>query len=756
MNNGNSMQPVTHMTLGRYQLIRRIGVGGMGEVWLGEDPALHRQVAIKTLPLQNQNDNEFLQRFEREARAAAALHHPHILPVHDFGKQSLPNGQTITFIVMPYVGGGSLADRIEAMARNHMRIAPTEALGYLVQAADAIDYAHTQGVLHRDIKPANMLLRNDNWLMLADFGIARILSERTQLTQTGAGFGTPDYMAPEQAQGKAEPASDNYSLAVIAYQLFTGRLPFSGETSYAVTMQHIMTPPPPPRQINPALSPALEQVLLQGLAKNPAQRPPSASAFINALQTAMQQAPFNATLFPPPISSVPSTGAAPRSVPSTERSPVIPVNPITTPVKPHGLTRRQVLIGGGATLLLLGGGLGVWEIATNMNHSGQNQTPGTRTAGNKKQTSSTNTSSTPTPGSPRYLLTGHDRTPTALAWSPKFPILASAGLDGNIMLWDILAIQQQEATTKTAKAMQNPGITGENMFIVWSPDGASLAVANTNGPSVDISLAYLSVYTANLSNPLPGYQSLALHGSNLFTGLAWTPGKNLLVALADTGSSASKFWMINTQAGPHPDTTKMPATSIPALMSSDNSNYYFNPLSIAPDGVTTAIGTSNGVLLGQFALTGNALQWKQKASLSFNDTFPSEGDAVTWSPDGRFVAGVTTNSYAPPSVLALWDTQNQNSRKLLQIPGANAVLGTLAWCPAPTSPRLAAGNKDGTVYIWNVGLNSGTPSGNLFPANQLHGPQAPREALSWSADGQWLAAAYKDSNNSIAVWNMGQ
>lgn len=294
------------------------------------------------------------------------------------------------------------------------------------------------------------------------------------------------------------------------------------------------------------------------------------------------------------------------------------------------------------------------------------------------------------------------------------------------------------------------------MLLTWSPDGMYLAIANTSGQSVDISLGYISIYSADLSNPLPGYQSLALHGSNLFTGFAWAPAKNLLVALSDTNTSASKFLLVDTQAGSHPDTTTMPSMSIPVHMSTDNSNYYLNALAVAPDGITTAIGTIDGVIIGQFPVTGTTMRWQQKASLSFNDSFPSEGDAVTWSPNGRFVAAVTTNSYTPPSVLALWDLQNQNSRKLLQIPASNAVLGTLVWSPAPTSTKLAAGNKDGTVYIWNVALNQNVLSGNLYPANQLHGPQAPIQALSWSADGQWLAAAYKDGNNSIAVWNMGQ
>lgn len=162
--------------LGRYRIMRRLGRGGMGEVWLCEDQRLNRQVAVKTLPTQNQQDRTFIQRFEREAKAAAALNHPHVLPVHDYGKQPLADDRIITYIVMPYIQGGSLSERI-AFYNHQSRLMPyEEALTFLSQAANAIDYAHKRRLIHRDIKPDNMLLRDENWLLLADFGIARMLT----------------------------------------------------------------------------------------------------------------------------------------------------------------------------------------------------------------------------------------------------------------------------------------------------------------------------------------------------------------------------------------------------------------------------------------------------------------------------------------------------------------------------------------------------------------------------------------------------
>ena len=266
--------------LGRYRMLRLLGRGGMGEVWLAEDTQLLRQVAVKLLPTVYASERNYLQDFAREARSAAALEHPHILPVHDFGEQQLAEDEVIAFLVTPYMSGGSLRDRMQDA---NGPLSPAEAIGYLRQAAQAIDYAHSQQVLHRDIKPANMLLQQ-SWLFLADFGLAKLLTSTTQRNRTHAGDGTPEYMAPEQAQGKAEAASDRYSFAVTAYQLLTGRVPFHGDTPYNALIMQMTAPPPSPRQFNPALSEAVEQALLQGLAKQPAERPATCMALVHALE----------------------------------------------------------------------------------------------------------------------------------------------------------------------------------------------------------------------------------------------------------------------------------------------------------------------------------------------------------------------------------------------------------------------------------------------------------------------------------------
>ncbi|HZR43697.1 MAG TPA: protein kinase [Ktedonobacteraceae bacterium] len=339
----NQSQDWQGRMLGRYRLLRLLGKGGMGEVWLGEDTQLRRQVAVKLLPVVHASDADYLKAFAYEARAAAALEHPHILPVHDFGEElNAPNGGVVTYLILPYMTGGSLRDRIHA-AKGPMPM--EEAIYYLKQAAQAIDYAHSQRVLHRDIKPANMLLQK-NWLFLADFGIAKLLSSSTHRSQTYAGAGTPEYMAPEQAQGQAEAASDRYSLAMIAYQMLTGNLPFRGENVYDVLIKQLQQMPPAPSQFNPTLSPGVEQILMQGLAKQPTQRPATCTLFVEMLerawetQTSPKKTDEDATMLapwsrrlqqvqPPPVpfSSTPSPAAQqpPLKLPPITEVPNTPI-----------------------------------------------------------------------------------------------------------------------------------------------------------------------------------------------------------------------------------------------------------------------------------------------------------------------------------------------------------------------------------------------------------------------------------------------
>lgn len=740
MNDGDRTQSIDLMVLGRYRLQRRIGKGGMGEVWLADDPRLHRQVAIKTLPFHTQGDSEFLQRFEREARAAAALNHPHILPVHDYGEQPLAEGQVITYIVMPYVEGGTLADRVKQLAAEQRAMPLDDAIDYLSQAAEAIDYAHEQNVMHRDIKPSNMLLRKGKWILLADFGIARILSDQQHLTQAGVGVGTPEYMAPEQAQGKPEAASDNYSLAVIAYQLFTGQLPFHADTPYATTIQHMTTPPPPPRQINPNILPAVEQVLLQGLAKDPAQRPLTARAFVTALK---QAASGRMAAMEAPTLAVKDTLLTLPSVEQQPTTPQPPHGPGDSKVQPApehgGISRRQVLVGGGAAVLLVAGGLGAWELIS-MSH--------------RSITPALAPKPTPNPDAPVMTLLAHTNPISSLAWSPASPgILASAARDSLTMLWDIPAIQQGQASTTSPQARQQFGGTSP-LLLGWSPDGKNIAIGNANAvidPSnpnlIDLQV---DVYEGDLSKRIPQYdvQLMTYYQTTFLYGLCWGPSHYLVTVSHPHQTTGTGEYLLEFRDPLQPQK---------GLISIHQLDFAY-ALAAAPDGLTIAVGTGLGVMIGQVHGTGRMGQWKPIVPLLLFNGKPMIVGAVTWSPDGKYIAAINNaqfvgQSFAPTSLIAFWDWQSSDlTSHALSLPDTSTVLTTLAWCPAPSSTLLAAGSKDGSIYLWNVDPQH--MQGNTLPIRRLTGLQAQVTAFAWSIDGRWLAAGYNDTKNSILLWKM--
>ncbi len=276
---------------GPYRLIEGVGRGGMAEVYLAEDERLDRQVAVKILPAAMAMDQTFRARFEREARAAARLQHPHILSVYDFGEQD-----GIPYLVMPYITGGSLA-QIIAAARGPLPL--NKVAQWLEEMASALQYAHDQGIIHRDVKPGNMLVGPGEHLLLSDFGIAKVMDTTTALTNTGTSVGSPEYMAPEQAKGGADYRSDIYALGIVLYQMLTGRVPFSASTPMQVMLQHVQEPPPAPRALNPALSPQIEAVMLRALAKDPNQRFQSANQLAEAFKAAVSGRPLPRSITAP-------------------------------------------------------------------------------------------------------------------------------------------------------------------------------------------------------------------------------------------------------------------------------------------------------------------------------------------------------------------------------------------------------------------------------------------------------------------------
>jgi eukaryotic-like serine/threonine-protein kinase len=254
---------------GRYELHRRLGRGGMAEVYLARDQMLDRPVAVKVLFPALATDPGFVERFRREAQRAAALNHPNIVSVYDWGEA---NGTY--FIVMEYVEGESLAETIHTEKRVH----PDRAAEIASDVAAALAFAHRNGVIHRDVKPGNVLIDREGAVKVADFGIARAISDASDqnLTKTGSVMGTATYFSPEQARGaQLDPRSDLYSLGCVLYEMITGHPPFAGENAVAIAYKHVQEQPVPPRRIDPAIPETLEAIVLKCLAKNPANRYPS-------------------------------------------------------------------------------------------------------------------------------------------------------------------------------------------------------------------------------------------------------------------------------------------------------------------------------------------------------------------------------------------------------------------------------------------------------------------------------------------------
>ncbi len=289
----------------RYRVISRLGSGGMADVYLAHDQLLGREVAVKILHHHFAEDQEFVERFRREASSAAALSHPNIVGIFDRGEW---NGTY--YIAMEYVAGRSL----KALVRETGPLDPARAIDTVIQILRAARFAHRRGVIHRDLKPHNVILDEEGRARVTDFGIAR--AGASDMTLTGSIMGTAQYLSPEQAQGfSVSAASDLYSVGVILYELLTGVVPFVGETAVAIAFKQVSAVPRPPSELNPALPHSLDAVVLRALAKDPVQRYADDDELIAALQVELEHLPASVAV---------GEGAAPAPPPHEPRPPSEP------------------------------------------------------------------------------------------------------------------------------------------------------------------------------------------------------------------------------------------------------------------------------------------------------------------------------------------------------------------------------------------------------------------------------------------------
>nr|MBN1229391.1 protein kinase [Anaerolineae bacterium] len=346
--------------LGQYEIIEKLGQGGMATVYLARQTSIGRTVAIKVMPPHFMHDETFMQRFEREVQVIADLQHPRVLPVYDYGEL---DGRP--YIVMAYMGGGTLVDLIRQGA-----MPVDEVVRIVEQIAEGLDHAHRKGVIHRDFKPSNVLMDDHGNAYLADFGIAKISEATVQLTGGGI-VGTPAYMAPEMSQeGVTTKAIDIYALGVTIYEMLAGEFPFHGETPLSVMMAHATRPVPDVREKRPDIPVGVSAVIMRAMAKNPDDRYNTARELVAALKAAAQEQidtepePFQPVHdaytepmdrpepFPVPASTPPPATPTPAPTPYEQFTPAPSYQPALAPEKKKGCRWGLWLgIAGGAIFL---------------------------------------------------------------------------------------------------------------------------------------------------------------------------------------------------------------------------------------------------------------------------------------------------------------------------------------------------------------------------------------------------------------------
>jgi beta-lactam-binding protein with PASTA domain len=324
---------------GRYEVLSRIGTGGMADVYLARDQLLGRQVAVKLLHHRFAEDQEFVERFRREASSAAGLSHPNVVAIFDRGEWD-----GTYYIAMEHLPGRSL----KAVVREQGPLDPRAAIDIVIQILTAARFAHRRGVIHRDLKPHNVILDEEGRAKVTDFGIAR--AGASDMTLTGSIMGTAQYLSPEQAQGHAvSAASDLYAVGIVLYELLTGAVPFDGETAVTIALKQVSLAPPPPSELNPTVGPDLDAVVLRALAKDPAERFADADEFITALEhvrLALLGEAGGTSLAPAGNGPVPVTAA-------TSALLLAPAEPGTADSEKDAARRRRWWLIGGAVALAL-------------------------------------------------------------------------------------------------------------------------------------------------------------------------------------------------------------------------------------------------------------------------------------------------------------------------------------------------------------------------------------------------------------------
>ena len=688
--------------IGRYRIVRFLGSGGMGEVYLAEDARIEQQVAIKVIraevsPYPNKEANQEAARlFQREAKAIAKLDHPHILPLYDYGEQPLGN-LTVIYLVMPYRREGSLSDWLRHRNQAGL-LSPQEVAHVISQAASALQHAHDQQVIHQDVKPANFLIRHRPEqptrpdLLLADFGIAKLTSATASASQSVRG--TPTYMAPEQWDGQPVPATDQYALAVMIYELLTGRPPFQGGPGQ-VMRQHFFSQPQPPSALDGRLPPSIDTVLLRALSKQATDRFKSVAAFAQAFRQAI------------PSTEQPMSGVAEIHKDENElltRTRVTPMGEdikATLAISPSeaqmGTTRTLTLPGGRKVTVPVPAGIRDGQILR-LDGQGEASTMGGAT-GALILSIMIKTTEEPSPfaasGTAVAEATVLTAQPAATKPTPLPPTLAvGATPPPATKPTPLPATQPVVATPLPAILSTYQGHSDAVYAVAWSPDGKRLASAGNDR-------------TAQIWDSSTGKRITTYRGySSRIYALAWSPDGS---RIAFSPGNFVQVW---------------DAARDRLIITYRGYSDYIYALAWSPDGSRIAFSPGNFVQVWDAA--------KDKLIVTYTG-HSSRIRTLGWSPDGKQLA-----SAGDDRTVQIWDSST--GKHIITYTGHSDWIRTLGW--SPDGKQLASAGDDRTVQIWNSSTGKRIVTYRGY-SDYIY-------ALTWSPDGSRIAFSPRDF---VQIWD---
>jgi serine/threonine-protein kinase len=739
--------------LGQYKIISLLGKGGMATVYRARQESISRDVAVKVIKPDLAGAEMFVARFEREARTVASFSHPHILKVFDYGQF-----EDTVYLVIELMTGGSLSDLIEQQKSLSVEMT----VKMLDQISQALDYAHRRGVIHRDLKPQNVLLDDDQNAFLTDFGIAKVTSSGTGLTQSGIAMGTPSYMPPEQWRGETVDArADIYALGVMLFEMLTGRVPFQGDTPFSMMYKHLNDPPPALGTIRSDISTAVDSVIYRALAKNPEDRYESAAAlsaaFKEALKLGNSEDPTDTFLVPsdqefssagkggsgtPPGTRVakgtpPGSPRAPKGTPvgltragvtsaGTPRQDETPAE--APPVERRGVPVALIAVGVVIALLVIIGGI---VVVTSSSAANQNQTATAVQVALAATTVSNNANGTMTQAAQMSAATQTAiaaATGTAVAQIPptvvastQAPITAIAQVqtatpvlgkndNGTMTENAALTVVSQLSTSSAASATAQSALIGS----VTNTPGSTATLAPTQTPSFTPTLTPTLTATFTPTITLTPSSTLtftpappALTG----TGICETKTATVNFTIKDVGGPATGTYIVVDSNGFSQDGTL-------SLLAGESTTLSFRKVY----GVVTLIATVNG------------------ATQQF--TFAAQcGPKPTSTPPPPTATPTITPTPIPPTDVPLIPTTDSGST-------STPVLTQVAALPTNNKPVLAyIARVSGRQGIYTAN-GDGTNQDALTNTNNSYSPP-----LTWSPDRSQIAFVLR-TNTGESVWIM--